>query len=70
MALNLSYTQREILNLIQDLRSEDELNEIKSLLIAYFSYKVTREADKAFNENKFPIEIFEKWKNEHFRKQA
>ena len=70
MALNSSYTQKEILNLIQDLKSEDELNEIKSLLIAYFSDKVTREADKAINEKKYPIEIFEKWKDEHFRKRA
>jgi hypothetical protein len=70
MALNLTYVQKEIFNLIHDIKSEKELNEIKSLLISYFSDRVTREADKAFNEKEFPMEVFEKWKQEHFRKRA
>ena len=41
MALNLSYAQKEIFNLIHDIKSEKELNEIKSLLVAYFSDRVT-----------------------------
>jgi hypothetical protein len=70
MAPQLSYTHKEIINLIQDIRSSEELEEIKSLLISYFSYKVTKEADKAFADKKYTDDIFEKWKNEHFRKRA
>lgn len=70
MALNASDTQLEILNLIHNTKSEDELKEIKSLLLAYFSDKVVREADKALAEKSHTAEIFEKWKQEHFRKRA
>ena len=44
MALN--DTQLEILKLFRGNQSEEELQEIKSLLIAYLAGKVTMEADK------------------------
>ncbi|HVG16875.1 MAG TPA: hypothetical protein VM935_18025 [Chitinophagaceae bacterium] len=68
MSLDLTYSRKELFNLIQDIKSENELEEIKSLLISYFSEKVTREADHAVAEKNYPNEIFEKWKAEHFRK--
>lgn len=70
MSIQLSYTHKEIINLIQDIKSPKELEEIKSLLISYFSYKVTTEADKAVIDKSYPETIFERWKNEHFRKSA
>jgi hypothetical protein len=70
MPMQLSYMHKEIINLIQDIKSVKELEEIKSLLIAYFSDKVTREADKAFADKAYTKDIFEKWKAEHFRKRA
>ncbi len=70
MPIELSYTHKEIINLIQDIRSLKELEEIKSLLITYMSYKVSNEADKAFSDKGYTEAIFEKWKNEHFRKSA
>jgi hypothetical protein len=70
MALQLSYTHKEIINLIQDIKSSTELEEIKSLLSTYFSDKVTREADKEFADKNYTDDIFEKWKKEHFRKRA
>jgi hypothetical protein len=70
MPVQLSYTQKEIMNLIQDIKSSNELDEIKSLLIAYLADRVTRQADKAFNEKNYTESVFEKWKNEHFRKSA
>jgi hypothetical protein len=60
----------EILKLFRDDQSEEELQEIRSLLIAYLSGKVTLEADKAFEEKGYTDAIFEKWKQEHFRKTA
>jgi hypothetical protein len=51
-------------------QSAEDLKEIKSLLITYLSGKVTREADKSFNEKGYSTAVFEQWKNEHFRKSS
>jgi hypothetical protein len=70
MAVALNKIQLEILNLFRDDQSEEELQEIKSLLTAYLAAKVTSEADKAFDEKGYAVAIFEEWKKEHFRKIA
>jgi hypothetical protein len=67
MPLPLNDTQLEILKLFSHEQSEEELNEIKSLLVAYLANKVNREADKAFDQKGYTTAIFEQWKNEHFR---
>ncbi len=63
-------TQLEILKVLNYLKSEKDLAEIKSLLTAYLSDKVVRNADKAFDEKNYTAEVFETWKKEHFRKTA
>ncbi len=70
MPVALNNTQLEILKLFRNDQTEEELQEIKSLLIAYLANKVTIEADKAFSEKGHTGAIFEKWKQEHFRKTA
>jgi hypothetical protein len=70
MSAALNSTQLEILNLFSHNQSEEDLKEIKSLLITYLADKVTREADKAFNKKGYTAKVFEKWKTEHFRKRA
>jgi len=70
MPTALNATQLEILKLFSDDQSEEELQEIKSLLIAYLAGKVTFEADKAFKEKGYTQTVFENWKQEHFRKTA
>jgi hypothetical protein len=70
MGIELSYTQKEIINLIQDIKSSKELEEIKALLIAYLADRVTREADHAYQEKNYAASVFERWKSEHFRKNA
>jgi hypothetical protein len=70
MSAALNETQLEILKLFRYNQSEEDLKEIKSLLLAFLSDKVTREADKAFEEKGYAVEVFEKWKTEHFRKKA
>jgi hypothetical protein len=70
MILSFNDTQLEILKILNYLKSEKDLAEIKSLLTAYLSDKVVRNADKAFDERKYTEEIFETWKREHFRKSA
>ena len=70
MGAALNNTQLEILNLFSHNQNEADLKEIKSLLVTYLADKVTREADKAFDEKGYTLRIFEKWKSEHFRKGA
>jgi len=70
MSVALNNTQLEILKLFRNEQSEEELQEIRSLLITYLAEKVTMEADKAFEEKGYTSAIFEKWKQEHFRKTA
>ena len=70
MAAPLNKTQLEILKLFQQEQSEEDLKEVKSLLVTYLADKVTRSADKAFDEKGYTDAIFEQWKKEHFRKSA
>ena len=70
MPATLNSAQLEILKLFRNDQSEEELQELKSLLTAWLAAKVTFEADKAFQENGYTNGIFEKWKQEHFRKTA
>lgn len=69
MSNPLNETQLEILKLFSHEQSEEDLQEIKSLLVTYLSEKVVREADKAFEERNYTQAVFNKWKKEHFRKQ-
>jgi hypothetical protein len=70
MGAALNNIQLEILNLFSHNQNEEDLKEIKSLLITYLADKVTREADKAFDKKGYAPGVFEKWKSEHFRKGA
>lgn len=70
MATALNNTQLEILKLFSEDQSEQELREIKALLVAYLADKVTREADQAFDEKSYTKEIFSSWKAEHFRSSS
>ena len=68
MLQSLNNSQLEILKLFNSQQSEEDLQELKSLLTAYLADKVVREADAAFEEKQYPENIFDKWKSEHFRK--
>jgi hypothetical protein len=46
----LNNIQIEILKLFRNDQSEEELQEIRSLLITYLASKLTMEADKVFQE--------------------
>jgi hypothetical protein len=70
MSIALNDMQLEILKLFRHEQSVEDLKELKSLLITYLSFKVTKEADKAFHEKGYSASVFEEWKKEHFRKSA
>ena len=68
MPQSLNDTQLELLKLFSRKQSEEDLQELKSLLTAYLADKVVREADAALEEKQYSENILEKWKSEHFRK--
>ncbi|MEJ0102272.1 MAG: hypothetical protein WDO19_06860 [Bacteroidota bacterium] len=68
MSPRFNKIQLELLKLFSYYKSEEDLKELKSLLIAYLSNKVVQEADKAFEEKNHTEKIFETWKAEHYRK--
>ena len=70
MEAALNNIQLEILNLFSGSQSDEDLKEIKSLLITYLSDKVVREADKAANAKHYTQQTFEKWELDYFRKSA
>jgi hypothetical protein len=68
MPAALNKTQLEILKLFTNSQSEEELQEIRSLLTFYLAAKVTFEADKVFLDKGYSETVFEEWKHEHFRR--
>ncbi len=70
MSIALNNSQLEVLKVLQYLKRESDLAEIKSLLVAYLSDKVVRSADAAFDVKKYGVEVFEAWKKDHCRKST
>ena len=70
MSATFNDTQLEILKVLNFMKDPKDLTEIKSLLVAWLSDKVVRNADEAFEENNYTEAVFENWKKEHFRKSS
>ncbi|MBW7871515.1 MAG: hypothetical protein H3C39_10705 [Flavobacteriia bacterium] len=70
MATELNDSQLEVLKLLNFLKNEKDVAEIKSLLRAYLADKVVRSADQAFDEKAYTNDVFNRWKQEHFRRNA
>ena len=68
MTQSLNDTQLEILKLFNRQQSEEDLQELKSLLTVYLADKVVRDADASFERHNYSEDVFTKWKSEHFRK--
>lgn len=47
--------------------NEDQLLEIKQMLIDYFADKITQGMDDLFEENEWGDEKLKEWKGEHLR---
>lgn len=66
-AKKLSNLQIELLKVFSFDISEEQLKEIKALLVAYFANKVTSEMDALFEANEWGEEKIEEWSKEHMR---
>jgi len=63
----LTNLQIELLEVFKYELSDDQIKEIRSLLVDYFAEKVTSGIDKLFEENNWGEEKIEEWSKEHMR---
>lgn len=63
----LNAAQLEIIKLFDREMSEEDIRELKQVLIQFLAKKIVEEADKAFDEKGYSIEDIEHWKTEHYK---
>ena len=63
----LSNLQLELLKVFSFDISDEQVNEIRSLLANYFAEKVTSDMDALFEANNWGEEKIEEWAKEHMR---
>ena len=66
-AKRLTNLQIELLEVFKYELSEEQIKEIRSLLVNYFAEKVTNDIDKLFAEKGWGEEKIEEWSREHMR---
>jgi len=66
----LNHIQLEILKMFSRNLFQRGIIGIKELLQTYLAHKVVHEANKSFSEKNYTSEVFEQWKEEHYRKKA
>jgi hypothetical protein len=66
-AKRLTNLQLELLKIFSFEVSEEQLKEIKQLLVDYFAQKVTSDMDQLFEEQNWGQEKIEEWSKEHMR---
>jgi hypothetical protein len=63
----LTNLQLELVKLFSFEVSEDQLKELKQILVDYFASKITEDMDKLFEENNWNESKIEEWSSEHMR---
>ena len=59
--------QLELMNALNNIRSEAELNEFKDLVARYFAEKAQKAIDALWEEDVINEDVIEQWGNEHMR---
>ena len=59
--------QIEILNAMANLKSEEDLRELKQAISNFFAERADREMERLWEEGVINEEVIEGWKNEHMR---
>lgn len=66
----MSYTQQaqlELLNALNNIQTEAELNEFRSLMANYFAQKAQRAIDTLWDNGTINEDTIEEWGKEHMR---
>ena len=63
----LTNLQLELVKLFSFEVSEDQMKELKQILVDYFASKITEDMDRLFEENNWDESKIEEWSTEHMR---
>ncbi|MFZ1788240.1 MAG: hypothetical protein WAT92_08020 [Saprospiraceae bacterium] len=66
----LTNLQIELLEVFKYELPEDQLKEIRTMLVEYFSEKVTNDLDNLFEKEGWGAEKIEEWAQEHMRSKS
>lgn len=66
-AKKLTNLQIELLEMFQYDLNEEQVKEIRSILVKYFAEKVSSGIDQLFEQNNWGEEKIEEWSKEHMR---
>lgn len=67
---NMSYEQMaklEILNAVNNISSQEDLDELKVIIARFFADKAQKEIDKLWDNGNINEQTIEAWGNEHMR---
>lgn len=59
--------QIQMLELVSHVQSEDEMNDIRRMLAAYFAQRAENAIDRLWDEGVLNEGVMEQWKTEHMR---
>ena len=65
--LKFNPAQRAVLNVISCLQSEQDLADLKRVLVKFMNERMQREMDKLWSTNAWNHEMLEEMKSEHLR---
>ena len=63
----LTNLQLELVKLFSFEVSEDQMKELKQILVDYFAAQITEDMDRLFEENNWDESKIEEWSTEHMR---
>lgn len=64
---NLTNLQLELLEMFEYELPDNQLYEVRDMLVKYFADKASDEMDKLWEENNWSNETMKEWGNEHMR---
>ena len=59
--------QIQMLELVSHVQSQQEMDDIRRMLAAYFAKRAEDEIDRLWDEGILNEQVMEEWKNEHMR---
>ena len=64
---NLTNLQLELLEMFEYELPDNQLNEVRDMLVKYFADKASDEMDRLWEENNWTNETMKEWGEEHMR---
>lgn len=63
----VSPAQYEVLNMLSCITEEEDIRDLKQVIVEFLNTRLQKEIDKLWDEGKISEEILEEWRHEHMR---